>query len=88
MTIRLHIDRVVLDGVDLAPGSRRAFRQSLERELASRIAAEGIPGALASGIAVPSMSAPAIEVASGTAAPKLGASIAASVYAGIGGGRR
>jgi hypothetical protein len=88
MSIRLHIDRLILDGVDLPPGSRRALRESLERELASRIAADGISGVLSGGAAVPSLSAPAIDVAHGTGAPKLGASIAASVYAGIGGGRR
>ena len=88
MTIRLHIDRVVLDGVDVPHGSRRALRESLERELANRIAADGISNALAGGVAVPAVSAPPIELAHGTAVSKLGASIAASVYAGIGGGRR
>ena len=88
MSIRLHIDRVVLDGVDVPTGSRRALRESLQRELASRIAENGISDALAGGIAVPSVSAPPIDLAPGTGAPKLGASIAASVFAGIGGGRR
>ena len=87
MKVRLHIERVVLDGVDLPPGSRGALRASLEHELASRIAAGGLSDALASGIAVPAVSAPPIELAHGTPAPKLGASIAQSVYAGIGGRR-
>ena len=87
MKVRLHIDRVVLDGVGVPPGSRRALRESIERELASRIAAGGLSDALASGIAVPAVSAPPIAIAHGTPAPKLGASIAQSVYAGIGGRR-
>jgi hypothetical protein len=87
MKVRLHIERVVLDGVDVPPGSRGALRASLERELASRIAAGGLSDALASGIAVPAVSAPPIVIAHGTPAPTLGASIAQSVYAGIGGRR-
>ncbi len=87
MKVRLHIDRVVLDGVGLPPGSRRALRESLERELATRIAAGGLAGELSAGIAVPSVNVPAIEIAQGTSASKLGASIAHSVYAGIGGRR-
>lgn len=87
MKVRLHIERLVLDGIDVPPGARRTLRQSLERELARRIAAGGLSSELASGIAVPSVSAPAIDTAPAKDARKLGAAIARSVYTGIGGRR-
>lgn len=33
MTTRLHIERVVLHGVDLGPGQRQRFHAELERQL-------------------------------------------------------
>lgn len=79
MNVRVHIDRLVLDGIDLPHASRRAFRASLERALAEHIQAESFT----SGIAVPSVAAPSIELTSD--APKLGAAIGNSIATGIGG---
>ncbi|HEY0333660.1 MAG TPA: hypothetical protein VGC74_08125 [Stenotrophomonas sp.] len=33
MTTRLHIDRIVLHGVELGPGQRQRFQAELERQL-------------------------------------------------------
>lgn len=85
MNVRVHIDRLVLDGIDVPHGSRRALRASLERELAQHIRDHGLAGELAAGIAVPSVAVPPIEVTPD--APRLGAAIAGSVAAGIGGRR-
>ena len=43
-TIGVHIDRVVLDGIDLAPGQARALGEALEAELA-RLLTASRPGA-------------------------------------------
>lgn len=85
MSIRLHIDRVVLEGIEVPHGSRAALRASIERELAQRIETNGLAQELRAGVALPSVSAPPIEIAHGTPAPRIGAAIAASVHAGIGG---
>ena len=85
MSVRLHIEHLVVEGIDVPHGARRAFRAALERELTQRIAAGGIGDELSSGGAVPSVAAPAIDLASGTDAPRLGAAIAGSVFAGLGG---
>ena len=85
MNVRVHIDRLVLDGIDLPHGTRRAFRASLERVLAERILAGGISPELAAGIAVPSVAVPSIELTAD--APKLGAAVGHSIAAGIGGRR-
>lgn len=38
MTTRLHIERVVLHGVDLGPGQRQRFHAELERQLGDLLA--------------------------------------------------
>jgi hypothetical protein len=86
MKVRLHIERIVLDGLDVPYGARAALRAAMERELARRIAAAGLAPALSAGTAVPSVAAPPIEAAGPPT--RLGAAIAAAVYGGIGGGER
>ena len=44
MTIELHIDRVVVDGVDLPPGQSRLLGEALEAEL-KRLFTASRPGA-------------------------------------------
>jgi hypothetical protein len=85
MNVRVHIDRLVLDGIDVPYGARGALRASLERELARHILANGLHPELASGIAIPSVAAPPIDAHANP--PRLGAAIAESVANGIGGRR-
>lgn len=86
MTVRLHIDRLVLDGLDLPPGGHHALRAAVEGELARLIAAGGLAPALKDSLAVPSIDAPSIDA--GGSPRQLGAAIAGAVYAGVGDGRR
>ena len=79
MNVRLHIDRLVLDGVNVSAADRPRLQAAVEAELARLIEANGISPALASGVAPPITLAPKATPA------QLGASIAGSLYGGIGG---
>ena len=84
MDINLHIERVVLDGVGLAPGQRHLLQASLETELARLLTDGGLASGLAQGAAVPQMSTSSSELTGGTNPTQLGQQIAQSVYGGIG----
>ena len=84
MNVRMHIDRVVLDGIDVAPADRARLKGAIESELARLVAERGI--ASVSG-AVPSIRAPQIHVSPGAKPAQLGNAIAGSVMGGMGGRR-
>lgn len=84
MNINLHIDRVVLDGIDIKPGDQHGVRAGLEAEL-NRLLTEH--GALASGfaqnLAVPRIASDSIQLSGDNNPVQLGEQIAQSVYGGI-----
>lgn len=84
MNINLHIDRVVLDGIDLKPGEQHWVKAALEAEL-SRLLTES--GALESGFAqnltVPRIASNNIQLSGDNNPVRLGEQIAQSVYGGI-----
>lgn len=86
MIVRIHIDRLVLDGLDVSHASHVAFGGAVERELARRIAAGGLAPSLLGGIAVPSLATSPINAAGPPR--QLGTAIAHALYGGLGGGRR
>ena len=80
MNINLHIERLILDGIDLGPAQRQQLRAAVQQELV-RLLGAGTPLTQLGG-AVPSISSPAIELQKN---PKeFGKQIAGSVYGGIG----
>ncbi len=81
--LSLTIDRLILEGLPLAPGEERLLRAALETELARLLAEGGLPAAWQAGGAVPSLSAPALDAIGGTA--ELGRAVARSVYSSLGG---
>jgi hypothetical protein len=87
MNVRLNIDRLVIDGIDVSAADRPRLQRAVESELARLIARDGIHRELASGIAVPSISVPAIGVGATPTPQHLGNAIASSVHDGIGGRR-
>lgn len=87
MNVRLHIDRLVLDGVSVSAAGRPHLQAAIEAELTRLIAAGGISPALARGIAVPSVPAPQMTLAPDTKPAQLGTAIAGAVYGGVGGGK-
>ncbi len=82
--VRVHIDRLVLDGVHVGAADRPHLQAAIEAELARLIASGGLSPELAQGVALPSVRAPQIALARD--AKQLGTSIAGAVYGGVGGG--
>jgi hypothetical protein len=86
MNVRLHIDRLVLDGVPLPAAGRPQLQAAIESELTRLIGSGGISAELASGIAVPSVRAPEIHIARDAKPAQMGSAIARAIYGGVGGG--
>jgi hypothetical protein len=82
MRVRLHIERLVLEGLDVPAASSTGLRRALEAELTRLITAGGLAPWTARGAALAALPAPAI----GAAGPPrhLGAAIAGAVYTGLG----
>lgn len=84
MNLNIHIERLVLDGLNLVPGQRELLQAALETELARLLAAGGLSPDLVSGGARPSLEAGSIQLASDGNPTRLGQQIAQAVYGGIG----
>ena len=82
--IYLHIDRLILDGLDLRFAQRADLQTAIETELARLLAEDGLGSSWQSGGAAPSVSASAIQHSSDDSPTKLGQQIAQAVYGGIG----
>lgn len=83
MKINLHIERFVLDGVDIAPGQRHLLQASVTTELARMLAEGGVSSSLATGNALSRMTADSIQLSDGNNPTQIGQKIAQSVYGGI-----
>lgn len=83
MNINLHIDRLILDGVTIAPNQRHLLQASVETELTRLLTDGGLASGLAQGTALPRLSTSGIQV-TGNNPAQLGQQIAQSVYGGIG----
>ena len=84
MNVKLHIERLVLDGLELSPADRPVFQAALEAELGRLLAEGGVEPGLAGGIAVPTVRAKGFEMGGGHDPARLGRQVAGSVYGGIG----
>jgi hypothetical protein len=89
MNIKLHIERLVLDGVNIAPGQRHLLQASVEAELTRLLMAGGLSPSLAQGTVLPRTVLPristgGIQLTAGNNPTQLGQQIAQSVYGGIG----
>ena len=85
MTIKIHIERVILDGMEVEHA--RLLRRKLEQELSRQLRQGSLSPEFRGGGAVPSVKGGTIEIGRRQPAAKLGTQIARAVYAGIGGGR-
>jgi hypothetical protein len=82
--IRIHIERLNLDGVNFTPAERRSLAISLESELSRLVAAGGISDALRSGTAIPAIPAASVSLGQSFTASEAGIGIAQALYAGFG----
>lgn len=80
-SIHLHIDRLVLDGVPLAPAEVPRFRAALEQELRWSLAIVPCPGG--PGGAVAHLDAGAVHLAAGGSARTWGRQVAQTLAASL-----
>ena len=82
MNINLHIERLVLDGVNITADQHHLLQASVTAELTRMFAESGLSSNIAQGAAVPRMSTDDIQLVSNNPT-QLGQNIAQSVYGGI-----
>lgn len=80
-SVRLRIDRLVLDGV--AGADRERLTRAVETELGRLLRERGVPASLEAGRRIPSLDAGQVELRPGSSAEGLGAEVARAVYGGF-----
>jgi hypothetical protein len=80
--IHLHIGRLSLEGLGVAPAQRRIFAASLQQEL-SRLIAEQLSERLSSGGATPRLPGETLRITACSDPADLGRRIAGSLYEGL-----
>jgi len=83
MNVILHIERLVLDGIDLEPAHHPAMQAALAAELGRLVARGGLGPSLAAGGALPSLPPGAFELSGAGNPRRLGRQIARAVYGGL-----
>jgi hypothetical protein len=83
-TINLHIERLVLEGLELGPGQSELLRAAVAAQLARLLTEGGLAGQFQSSAALPSVRVGAIPLAPDSGPAQLGGQIAQAVYGGIG----
>ncbi len=83
MNVRLHIERLVLDGMTVSHTDRAQLVAAVESELSRLLETGGMPAVAASGFALPAVDGGSIGPTANPTA--FGCEIARSVYRGLGG---
>jgi hypothetical protein len=83
VNVRLHIDRLVLDGIALAEVDRPKLREAVERELARLIGEGGVSASFETGTARPAVDGGVLQIRQGASARDLGTEIAGALYGGL-----
>lgn len=82
--INLHIDRLILDGLELGHDQRPLLQAAVETELGRLLTMGGVATEIANAGAIPRVAGNAIEVHQQHGPQDTGNRIAASVYGAIG----
>ena len=83
MNIRVHIERLILDGVPVAPGQEAVLQAAVETELARLLAAGDVLPWARAGAAVPSVDGGTVTLSGAADASQVGRQVAQGVYGGI-----
>ena len=83
MKINLHIERLVLDGVNIEPGQRHLLQDSVEIELARMLSEGGLSPGFTQSVALPQLSTTVFQLPQAGNPKQVGQGIAQSVYGGI-----
>jgi hypothetical protein len=84
MNIKLHIERLVLDGIHISPADGPRLQAVIEAELVRLLSARGVNSGFQAGMALPSIRAGDMQLASVSSPNELGQRIAGALYGGIG----
>ena len=84
MNVELHIERLVLEGLQLEPRHRSLLQAALEAELTRLLMTSGLRADLLSGGAMRSLGAGEIQVTNQISPLHLGNQIAQAVHGGVG----
>ena len=86
MNINLHIERLVLDGLAVAPREHARFQAAVEAELTRLLTSDGLSSILLSGGTMPHLPATSIQLNDQANPIDLGQQIAGAVHGRIGKG--
>jgi hypothetical protein len=84
MNIRLHIERLVLDGLPLSGNDSVRVPGAVQQELGRLLHSEKLRLPIASGGSTPGPEASTIRLSKSANAASIGRQVAAAVYSGIG----
>ena len=84
MNISLHIERLVLDGLDIGPGQGEQIKAAVETELSRLLETGGLHGILLQGTALANLKTAGMQVKNTHKPADIGKHIAQAVYRGIG----
>ena len=84
MKIRLHIERLVLDGLPVSGLQGPVVQAAVERELTHLLTGSGLSHEFRAGGAVPNLRSRNIRLEQGSQPQAVGRQIAGAVYSGIG----
>lgn len=88
MSIHLHIERLVLDGLPISTAERLLLQTAMETELSQLLRANGLSDELRAGAALAQVHVGDVQVGKGSSPKKLGSDIARAVHQGLGPSRR
>lgn len=83
MKVRLHVDRLVLDGIAVACADRPRLKAAFEAELERLIGEGGLDGSFDRGLGVPSVRADGFRYERGAGPDEIGRRIAGALYGGL-----
>ena len=84
MNVNLHIERLIVDGLEIDPSKRDSFKAGIEQELTALLTTGGVGETLAAGAALPRVDGPSIQLQADNSPQQLSQQIAGSIYGGIG----
>jgi hypothetical protein len=84
MNIRVHIERLILDGLNVEAGDGAGVQAAVEAELEQLVTAGGLAPGLMKDAHLHSVNGGSLRVSRGQSATALGGEIARSVYGGVG----
>jgi hypothetical protein len=84
MTVHIHIERLVLDGMTMTAGESQRLQTAVQHELGRLVAIDGLDLGMKSGGAVPRTQGTHFNPPNGASTKVLGRHIAQSVHGGIG----